>query len=375
MILKKLLLLYLFVCFSLSPLYAAGEKPSYLLKKMKEKQQEKIDLDLEQEIESIDDIAIPQEKPVTISQSRESSGSTVQLTEDMQNIVDKYNQLMKQRQYAKAREQLLLLPDAALSAKQQKTKSILNVFHKIDEDNQENIRQFGEDESLDTSTRRTVKRLQRSGKENILSGKDKLAKDILIQSLYLDRKSYVSKQLLERCLNLPLGQYKVENIEAKYWKESLVFLRSGYPARSIEALEVLINFDPENADISERLGSAYYLSGELKKAITAWKRALYLNPKNNDLATFIKNAEVELKTQDADVKAFFNKKKVVKEEVADDVEMQVLRKVNDSNVAYSYAQEVRQQMKGVKVIVEEDDDGKWVVKIPRPKNKNKENKK
>ena len=45
---------------------------------------------------------------------------------------------------------------------------------------------------------------------------------MLIQSLYLDRKNYESKQLLERCLGLPLGSYRVENIEKKYWNESLM---------------------------------------------------------------------------------------------------------------------------------------------------------
>ncbi|RAP29313.1 hypothetical protein DID78_03765 [Candidatus Marinamargulisbacteria bacterium SCGC AG-343-D04] len=365
---KKILLLLISIALLGAPgLYAVGDKPDKA-----PPAQEENDLDFSQEIESVDDISIQSDRP-TLS-APQSQGRVI-LTEEMQDTSDKFDKYMKQRQYDKAREQLLLLPTEALTEKQKKTKKTLNTFSKIKEDNEENIRQFGKDESLDASTQRTVKRLQRSGKENILLEKNNLARDILIQSLYLDRKNYESKQLLERCLDLPLGQYKVENIESKYWKESLVFLRSGYPAKSIESLEVLINFDPENADISQRLGSAYYLSGEVKKAIAAWKRALYLNPKDKNLQTFIKNAEVELKRQDAEVKAFLNKKKAKKETVAEDVEMQVLRKVNDSNTAYSYAQEVRQQMKGIQVIVEEDDDGKWVVKIPRAKKKTKKEKK
>jgi len=45
--------------------------------------------------------------------------------------------------------------------------------------------------------------------------------------------------------------------------------------------------------------------------------------------------------------------------------MQVLRVVNDSNTAFSYAQEVRQKLGGkARVIVEELENGKWAVKIP-----------
>ena len=47
--------------------------------------------------------------------------------------------------------------------------------------------------------------------------------------------------------------------------------------------------------------------------------------------------------------------------------MRVLRIVNDSNTAYSYAQEVRQQMPGKQVSVEELDNGKWAVKIAKDK--------
>ena len=59
------------------------------------------------------------------------------------------------------------------------------------------------------------------------------------------------------------------------------------------------------------------------------------------------------------------KKKSDTESVQSDVPMQVLRVVNDSNTAFSYAQEVRQQLgKGVNVVVEELDNGKWAVKVP-----------
>ena len=177
--------------------------------------------------------------------------------------------------------------------------------------------------------------------------------------------------MLERCLNLPLGSYRVENIEAKYWKESLIQLRSGYPAKSVDSLTVLASFDPENPSIFERMGSSYYMSGEVKKAIESWKRALYLDPQNDALKAFIENAKEELERQERETKAFLAAKKKKKAKTDSSIEMQVLRIVNDSNTAYSYAQEVRQQMPGTTVAVEEMDNGKWAVKIPKSKKEKK----
>ena len=71
---------------------------------------------------------------------------------------------------------------------------------------------------MDPDLRKTIKRLQREAKKNILEEEDDMVKDILIQSIYLDRKNFTSKKLLEKCLNLPVGSYKAENVEAKYWK-------------------------------------------------------------------------------------------------------------------------------------------------------------
>jgi hypothetical protein len=60
-----------------------------------------------------------------------------------------------------------------------------------------------------------------------------------------------------------------------------------------------------------------------------------------------------------------NGKKSVEPKVEETTEMQMLRVVLDSNTAYSYAQEVRQQMPGTKVVVEELENGKWAVKIEK----------
>ena len=296
----------------------------------------------------------------------------VELDDEMLDILDQYRGLIKRKQFTKANDMLDNIPLAALNKQQRKQKHMLDIFESIAADKAENERQFGKDESLDEDVLRTIKRLQRQAKVYILEDRKTLPKDLLIQSLYLDRKNYESKQLLDRCLGLSLGSYQVENVEKKYWNDSLIQLRSGLPSKSVDSLEMLANFDPENPMIFERMGSAFYMSGQVKKAVDAWKRALYLNPNRKDLQTFIRNAEKEVTRQEKLANVYFDRKKKASnnDTQKSKTPMQVLRVVNDSNTAFSYAQEVRQQLgKGSDVVVEELDNGKWAVKVPIKKGK------
>jgi hypothetical protein len=84
---------------------------------------------------------------------------------------------------------------------------------------------------------------------------------------------------------------------------------------------------------------------------------------------FIDKATIEIERQEALSKEYFDNKKKSDDadllEESENVVMQVLRVVNDSNTAFSYAQEVRQKLGGkARVIVEELENGKWAVKIP-----------
>tara|TARA_B100000700_G_C14972392_1_gene822110 strand:- start:185 stop:1453 length:1269 start_codon:yes stop_codon:yes gene_type:complete len=296
----------------------------------------------------------------------------VELDDEMLDILDQYRGLIKRKQFTKANDMLDNIPLAALNKQQRKQKHMLDIFESIAADKAENERQFGKDESLDEDVLRTIKRLQRQAKVYILEDRKTLPKDLLIQSLYLDRKNYESKQLLDRCLGMSLGSYQVENVEKKYWNDSLIQLRSGLPSKSVDSLEMLANFDPENPMIFERMGSAFYMSGQVKKAVDAWKRALYLNPNRKDLQTFIRNAEKEVTRQEKLANVYFDRKKKASsnDTQKSKIPMQVLRVVNDSNTAFSYAQEVRQQLgKGSDVVVEELDNGKWAVKVPIKKGK------
>ena len=361
---KKLIYIIVIAIFYVNIIYAVGGKPDKVEVIPKKESVSNLDQPVE-----VQETTNSVQSATTFSPVKTSG--PIELTDEELEIVEKYNKFLKQKQFAKALENINLIPVNQLNEKQQVQKNILTIYSQIEIDKEENERQFGKDESLDQEVSRTVKRLQREAKLYILNDKNDLARDILIQSLFLDRKNYVSKQILERNLELPLGSYRVENIEAKYWKESLIQLRSGFPSQSVDSLTVLASFDPENPAIFERMGSSYYLAGQVKKAIDAWKRALYLDPANVALKAFIENAEEEVKRQDQQTKEFLASKKRTKKKIDSSVEMQVLRIVNDSNTAYSYAQEVRQQMPGKQVSVEELDSGKWAVKIAKDKKESK----
>lgn len=225
---------------------------------------------------------------------------------------------------------------------------------------------FGKDESLDEVTVQATRRLYREAQAAYLGGELDLSKDLLIQTLFLNRRHFQAKQLMRYGLKKTRDAYKIENLENKYWKTSLTSIYSGYPERALKDLEILSYFDPENPLIFERMGSAYYSMGKPKDAIQAWKRTLYLDPQNKELKIFITNAEKEEKRQNQELKRMLNqKKKKNKKETDTDVKMQVLGVYESSNRAYSFAQEVRQQLKTDSVVVKERMDGKWEVSVPQ----------
>jgi len=311
-----------------------------------------------------------QVEEVDYSESADENDITkVELTIEQKETQRRVHKLIEQRQFEKAYEVLNELPENGLTSKERKMKKDLSTFQRVEELAKENEAMFKKDESLDPATTKTVKRLYRGAQESILNDQDKLAKDLLIQSLFLDRRNIRSKKLLELGLDSPLGSYKVENVEAKYWKQSLISFRSGFPGKAIEDLKVLEYFDPENPEVFERMGSFYYTVGKTQEAIDAWKRALYLDPGNKDLAKFISNAEKEIERQEKLAKERARRKKDVQKTAVDTDNFQLLRVVPNANIAYSYAQEVRQQMPGRKVVVEETDDGRFAVKIDKPSKK------
>lgn len=371
---KHFLWMVFFVtCFSFeSNLFAFGEKPTF-----DEKEPTKLErvLGLNQAQEGSDSAAAaPASRessslPVAPNQFKtpgeNAPTADVLLSDEELEIRRKIERSLKQKQFDKVQETLQLIPASVRTPEDHKMLDKLSLFSQIEQLEKDEESQFKKGETVDEQVMKDINRLYRSAQAEYLNNRPDLARDLLIQSLYKDRKNFKSKKFLELGLNMPLGSYKVENVEEQYWKSSLINIYSGYPAKAVEDLKVLEVFDPENPEIFKRMGSSYYSMGQPKEAVQAWKRALYLEPENKDLEKFIENAQDEITRQERLAKAQMNKKADKPKEGKPTIDMQVLRITTDSNVAYSYAQEVRKQLPGIEVVVEEQENGKWAVMIPK----------
>ncbi|MBG90928.1 MAG: hypothetical protein CL521_03820 [Actinobacteria bacterium] len=289
----------------------------------------------------------------------------VKMTEELLEAKRKIKRLLKQKQYTKIKALLDSLPADALDANERRLQSQINTFEKVEALEKENNAMFGADESQEESLVKSLKRLYRGAKKAIIEQKPQLAQDLLIQILFMDRKNFKAKKLLELGLNKPLGTYTVQNMEARYWRSSITNYYSGFPSKSVDDLVILSYFDPENPLIFERMGSSYYSMGETKEAIKSWKRALYFRPNDKNLKDFVANAEKELSIQEARIKSELAAKKDRQKQAVNDENYQTLRIVADSNTAYEYAQEVQTQLKEGRAIVVEMDDGRYAVKVPK----------
>lgn len=275
----------------------------------------------------------------------------------------KIDQAMQQKRFDSVAELILQIPDGFKTQEDASVLDKIKIFKDVDALEKEENSMFRKSTKVDEVTQGAVKRLYQGAQEAILLKKNDLAKDMLIQSLFLDRGSYKSKKLLEMALNYPVGSYAVEDVEAKYWKSSLTNFYSGYPEKAVEDLKVLEYFAPQNPEVFKRMGSAYYSMGETTQAVQSWKRALYLDEKDEKLKEFIKNATEEIENQEQSIKeqlAYRNKVKDKKEKEGERVTLGIYKTASQ---AYSFAQEVKEKQKGVTVEVVEQDGGKWAVQI------------
>ncbi|RAP31980.1 hypothetical protein DID75_05540 [Candidatus Marinamargulisbacteria bacterium SCGC AG-410-N11] len=290
------------------------------------------------------------------------------LTEEIIDKKRKLKRLVMQKQFSKILEYLTEMPDDVLTNFQLQARNKLIMFKQVEDLAAENAGMFKGGDTQSKALKKSLKRLYRGAQMEILKSNSALAKDLLVQSIFLDRTNFKSKKLMELGLNLPIGSYKVEDLEKKYWQNVDINIYSGYPARAVDDLKILQYFDPENSTVFEKMGSAYYLMGDTKNSVVAWKRAAYLNPANKDLDEFIEKAEKEVKRQKEVLKEMLAKKKAAMEsEDGEEVDMKILSVFNESNRAYSYAREVKKTLAGQKVTVEELDNGKWAVMVPKPK--------
>tara|TARA_B100001029_G_C14721897_1_gene265562 strand:- start:105 stop:578 length:474 start_codon:yes stop_codon:yes gene_type:complete len=156
-------------------------------------------------------------------------------------------------------------------------------------------------------------------------------------------------------------------MEKKYWKSSSTYFYSGNYKDAIDALKVYSYFDKENPEVYERLGSCYYLIGENKKAIDSWTTALFFAPDNKDLKKIIKKTEKALEDEKKYWKDRKNKKATKK--AMPEGKMQLMGSFPTQEKAYAQAQKLKTS--GLEAYVEENDDGKWEVKVPQDQLKKK----
>lgn len=218
----------------------------------------------------------------------------------------KLQQYLDRKQFLNIKKFILSIPVPERSLWHQTLLNKLLLFEKIKTEKITFEANFiTEAETNPTLTSQTTQ-LYLEAQKQFLENKNKLTKDILIQILFLDQKNFEAKALLNQGLKLNANQYIVENIPLKYWLASDVNYYSGNYQAAIEKLNTLLIFEPNNANIYEKLGSNYYNATLFDKAIDAWKIALSLDTTNKELPIIIKNTTTMLKEQKENISKNLN---------------------------------------------------------------------
>jgi len=310
--------------------------------------------------------AMPEIKPEEKANLKEEDVSTQNVEVDELRL--KLQEQLKQKKYEKALDVLEQIPRNLRTEKESTLIKNFNLFKRIDDLEKENDSQFKRKSDLDEDTKKFMDRLFSEAQQFFLEGDKQIAQDLLIQVLFLDRTNFKAKKFLEYGLELGLGAYAIENMESKYWKLSDIYFYGGNYEKSIQALKLLSVFDPKNPLIFEKMGSTYYMMGETKKAINSWNTAIFLDPGNKELPLVVQNATKEMEKQDQEIKErIANRGKQRDSQSKNRAETQLLGVFNEQSKAYDYAQKVKQQKPGIEVIVEQNDEGKWTVGVPKGK--------
>jgi predicted Zn-dependent protease len=301
----------------------------------------------------------------------DSSKKKVLTEEDIYDLKREINSLIKRKQFETALEKMEDIPIKALTKNEKKTKQFLLFFKTIDQEIEEAGSMFGSDEELDEYTKRTIKRLYREAQTAYMQSKNNITKDLLKHILFLHRQNAKSKKFMENAYDLKVGSYKVENVEEKYWREIDTYFYGGNYSKAIESANILTFFDRENPTIYQKMGSAHYMMANRKKAVESWKTALFLKGgKDATLEKYISETNKLILEDEAKARsrAEERKKRTAAEESVQG-EMKLMGVFNTQQKAYNFAGDLKKQ--GKKVVVEEMDNGKFSVKIPKDKKQKK----
>ena len=283
-------------------------------------------------------------------------------TEDLlPDLLKQYRQAMQEKKYTDALKALDKIPPTKWSPSQKKEAAILRQFQSVEQRVAKANAVISRDNEVDEPVKRQANNLILEAQQAILTGKNEVARDVLIHVLFLTGQNMKARYLMEDLLELKPDAYKVENMESKYWKRSEVGFYGGNYQQAVDALLLLSVLDRENPTVFERLGSAYYMMAEREKALAAWNTAVFLDDGNTALKETVAQLE---KAIDEDKEAAKQARKAAKKDVvavvADTI---VLGKFNTQDKAYEFAAQVKKQ--GGKPVVAEED-GKWVVRAPKP---------
>ncbi|MCP4049175.1 MAG: hypothetical protein GY730_00495 [bacterium] len=290
--------------------------------------------------------------------------------EEIYDLQKEFESLIKRKQFSKAFEVLTKIPKKSYTRQNKDMRPHLLMFNTIEEEVSEGSGAFGKEEDLEEGLRQTVIRLYKEAQLAYIEGRKDVVRDLLIHILFLHRRNVKAKKLLDYGLGLKLGSYKVEDMENKYWKVSDVYFYGGNYEKATEALNILTNFDRENPVIYEKMGSAYYMMARRKKAVEAWKTALFFGSREKTaIEESIKKTQELIKLDQEAVKKRERERKNRKKAEKIKGEVQLMRVTVQKEQAYSYAADLKKN--GLNAFVEEMANGKFAVKIVKNSTKSK----
>ena len=286
------------------------------------------------------------------------------ISEEQRYEINKnFDKALKKEQLNTAYGLLKELPSVYHTDEQKEVLTKLEMFNTIENEMENESGEFFKIDELDQEKQKTIKRLYKQAQVSLINKDDKVAKDLLIQILNTHRRNLKAKKLLNYGLGLKTGSYKIEDVNKKYWKKSEVSFYGGNYERALEYLQLLAKIDNTNPEVFDRIGSNYYMMGEKRKAIDAWNTAVFLKPDNEELKVIIKKTEDMIEKEFQEEKAREKARKATAKKVEKVENKQLMGVFSDQTKAYNFARQY--QKRGLAPIVEEDEDGRWSVSLPK----------
>ena len=283
--------------------------------------------------------------------------------EQLEKIRKRFNRGVKLKSFKLIKKSLTEIPTDNRNDVEQKYIDYLELFKKVDDTVKENAALLSSSNDLSEVETKRIDSMYKAAQFSLINGENQISQDLLIQILYIDRKNYYAKKLLEFGHNLKTGKYKVQDMEKRYWEKGDRYYYGGNLDAAIEALLTYAYFDNKDPLLYERLGSCYYGSNQKKKAIEAWDTALFLDPSKTYLDDIILRTKRLIEADKQKDKERQQNRLRRAEALTFTGETQLLGVFPTQQKAYSYAQKLRGQ--NMEPIVEQQENGKWAVKVPK----------